>query len=211
MLSNIKMDVVLKHYQGRLAAHQKLIHLFQSNNIDEYTELALGISSPEGNYSASEHNLGDPVLKRNTKESVFKLANQLIALHNAHHLPHTIYKVANLPYLRISIGSEMAMMLNPDKYWVGNVRTIYAHLLLKHNGDRSIADEELHLYREPNGRRPSEMEYQIWRDLYLSLENSLQRIAKMGNEEALKQGIAAGKHVYMWADAISSHIYANHA
>lgn len=210
MLSNIKMDFVFTHYQQRLAAHQELMQLFQSQNIDGYTNLALGITLPEGNYSASEHNLGPLVLRNNTKASVFNLASQLIALHNAHHVPHTIYKVANLPYLRISLGSEMAMMLNPDKYWVGNVRTIYTHLFLKHNGNRAIADEELRLYKEPEGNRPSEMEYRIWRDLYLSLENSLQQIARMGNEEANKQGAPIGKHEYMWADTISSHVYANH-
>lgn len=211
MLSNIKMDVVFTHYQQRLAAHQELVQLFQSKNIDEFLNLALGISRPEGNYSASEHNLGHHVLANNTKESVFNLASQLITLHNAHHIPNTIYKVANMPYLRISLGSEMAMMLNPDKFWVGNVRTIYTHLLLKPGGTQARADEELRLYKEPEGRRPSEMEYKIWRDLYLSLEVSLQRVALMGNEEAKKQGAPVGGHVFMWADVISSHIYANHA
>lgn len=204
------MDVVFTDYQQRFVAHQELAQLVQSQNIDGYANLALGISRPEGNYSASEHNLGPHVLNNNSKESVFNLANNLTALHDANHVPNTIYR-ANMPYLKISLGSEIAMMLNPDKYWVGNVRTIYSHLLLKHNGNRARADEELKLYREPDGRRPSEMEYQIWRDIYLSLKNSLQQIASMGNEEAKKQGTPVGEHVFMWADVISSHIYANHA
>ena len=116
-----------------------------------------------------------------------------------------------MPYLRISLGSEIAMMLNPDKYWVGNIRTIYSHLLLKHNGNSMTANEELRLYREPDGSRPSEMEYKIWRDLYLSLDSSLKQIANIGNEEAKKQGAPVGEHVYMWADAISSHLYSYHA
>jgi len=210
VLSDIKMDVVFTDYQQRLVAHQELAKLIQSQNIDGYVALALGISRPEGNYSASEHNLGPHVLNNNSNESVFNLANNLIALHDANHIPNTIYR-ANMPYLKISIGSEIAMMLNPDKYWVGNVRTIYSHLLLKHNGNRARADEELKLYREPDGRRPSEMEYKIWRDIYLSLKNSLQQIASMGNEKAKKEGTPVGEHVFMWADVISSHIYANHA
>jgi hypothetical protein len=210
VLSNIKMDVVFTHYQQRLAAHQELVQLVQSQNINGYANLALGISRPEGNYSASEHNLGPHVLNNNSKESVFNLASKLIALHDANHVPNTIY-LANMPYLKISLGSEMAMMLSPDKYWVGNVRTIYSHLLLKHRGNRAIADEELNLYREPNGHRPSEMEYKIWRDLYLSLKNSLQQIASIGNEESNKQGVPVGGYVFMWADVISSHIYDNHA
>ncbi len=210
MLSDIKMDVVFTDYQQRFVAHKELAQLVQSQNIDGYANLALGISRPEGNYSASEHNLGPHVLNNNSKESVFNLANNLTALHDANHVPNTIYR-ANMPYLKISLGSEIAMMLNPDRYWVGNVRTIYSHLLLKHHGNRARADEELKLYREPDGRRPSEMEYQIWRDIYLSLKNSLQQIASMGNEEANKQGTPVGEHVFMWADVISSHIYANHA
>lgn len=210
MFSDIKMDVVFTHYQQRFAAHQELTQLVQSQNIDGYVNLALGIFRSEGNYSASEHNLGPRVLNNNSKESVFDLAIKLAALHDANHVPRTIYQ-ANMPYLKISLGSEMAMMLNPDKYWVGNVRTIYSHLLLKHQGNRARADEELRLYKEPDGRRPSEMEYQIWRDIYLSLKNSLQQIANMGNEEANKQGTSVGGHMFMWADVISSHIYANHS
>jgi hypothetical protein len=175
------MDAVFTHYQKRLAAHQELQRFFQSRKIDQDSDLALGISRPEGNYSASEHNLGHHVLENNTKESVFNLASQLISLHNASRIPDIIY-IANMPYLRISLGSEMAMMLNPDQFWVGNVRTIYTHLLLKHSGNQAIADEELRLYKEPEGRRPSEMEYRIWRVLYLSLEVSLKRVALMGNE-----------------------------
>jgi hypothetical protein len=204
------MDQVFTHYQQRLSAHQELEKYFKARNIESYADLALGISRPEGNYSASEHRLGPQVLANNSKESVYNLASALVKLHDAHHVPQTIYK-SNMPYLRISLGSEMAMMLNPDKYWVGNVRTIYAHLLFKHNGNKSIADEELRLYKEPDGSRPSAMEYQIWRELYLSLENSLKEIAAAGVEEAEKQGGLSGEHVYMWADAISSNLYSNHA
>ena len=116
-----------------------------------------------------------------------------------------------MPYLRISIGSEIAMMLNPDKYWVGNVRTIYSHLLLKHNGNQQRTDEELQLYREPDGSRPSEMEYKIWRDLYLPLENSLKSIAVMGDSEAKKQGSSKEQYKFLWADAICSMLYSDHA
>ncbi len=210
MLSDIDMDTVFAHYQQRLVAHQELTQCFQAHNVQNYVNLALGITSPEGNYSAAEYQLGPMVLANNSAQSVYNLAIQLDALTDSHHVPLTIYQ-ANMPYLRISLGSEIAMMLNPDKYWVGNVRTIYSHLLLKHNGNQSVADEELQLYREPDGCRPSEMEYLIWRDLYLSLETSLKSIAKMGDEEATKQGVSSGQLKYMWADAICSILYSNHA
>ena len=103
------------------------------------------------------------------------------------------------------------MMLKPDEFWVGNTRTIYTHLMLKHDGNRERADEELRLYREPDGRRPSEMEYKIWRDLNLSLESSLKSVASIGSMEAQEQSTQVGQHVYMWADAISSYVYSLHA
>jgi hypothetical protein len=210
MLSNIDMGEAFTHYQRRDLAHHDLVQHFQSQNIQSYVNLALGITRPEGNYSAAEHQLGPSVLANNSEQSVYNLATQLYALNDAHHVPLTIYQ-ANMPYLRISLGSEMAMLLNPEKYWVGNVRTIYSHLLLKHNGNQSRADQELQLYREPDGSRPSEMEYKIWRDLYLSLENSLKNIANLGDAEAIKQGTQNGRHKYMWADAICSMLYSNHA
>ena len=210
MLSDLLMDEIFTHYQQRLSAHQNLVKYFEAKNIDNYVNLALGISHPEGNYSASEHELGHQVLNNNTHQAVFNLATSIVGLHSANHLPQTIH-LANMPYLRISLGSEMAMMLNPDKYWVGNVRTIYSHLLLKHNGNKAHADEELRLYKEPDGGRPSSMEYKIWSDLYLSLDESLKQIVSLGNAEAKKQGVQAGEHIYMWADAISSKLYANHA
>ncbi|MDN3517028.1 hypothetical protein QWY84_05345 [Aquisalimonas lutea] len=202
------MDQAYSLYQQRLAAHYEIIKYFETKNIEQYVDLALGISRPEGNYSAAEHKIGPQVLTHNPKALVYNLAIQLGNLKDSYHVPVTIYR-ANIPYLRISLGSEMAMMLNPDKYWVGNVRTIYTHLVLKHNGNRSMADEELRLYREPDGSRPSQMEYRIWRDIYLSLEASLRKVARLGSDEATKQKAPSGKHVFMWADAISSCVYDN--
>lgn len=210
MLLELDMDDVFTLYQQRVAVHRELVHYLKTENIDGYEDLALGISRSEGNYSAAEHGLGPQVLYHNSRGSVFALAQQLYALRSAHHLPETIYR-ANLPYLRISIGSEIAMMLKPDEFWVGNTRTIYTHLMLKHDGNRERADEELRLYREPDGRRPSEMEYKIWRDLYLSLESSLKSVASIGSMEAQEQSTQVGQHVYMWADAISSYVYSLHA
>jgi hypothetical protein len=210
MLSNLNMSNVFAHYQSRLATHNNLVSHFGKSDVLRYTDLALGISAPEGNYSASEYQLGPQILSVNPRDAVFRFANDLQALHSASHLPTTIYN-ANLQYLRIGVGSEMAMMLNPEKFWVGNVRTLYSHLLLKHNQNKSKADEELRLYRDPDGSRPSEMEYRIWRDIYLALEQSLKEISRQGAVEARKQNAAVGRQDYMWADAICSFLYEDHA
>ncbi|WP_230969749.1 hypothetical protein [Nitrogeniibacter aestuarii] len=209
MLTNLRMNDVFSHYQRRIAAQQRLRGYFSSANIQNYVDLALGISDPAGNYSAAEHGLGPQVLSNSRPDSVFALARDLDALSDSNHVPDTIYR-ANLPYLRISLGSEMAMMLRPEAFWVGNVRTVYSHLLLKHHGNQTLADEELRLYREPDGARPSQMEYRIWRDIYLALESSLREISRMGHEEAQRQNAQSGTELFIWADTICSHLYEKH-
>ncbi len=47
------------------------------------------------------------------------------------------------------------MMLRPKRYWVGNVRTIWSHLVIKHGMDQRRANTELQLCYD--GERESEM------------------------------------------------------
>lgn len=88
---------------------------------------------------------------------------------------------------------------------LGNVRTIWVHLLLKHEWNRRLANEELELYRDND--RNSEMNYRIWRDIYLSLKPSLLKICEMGNKEAIRQSVEPGELKFLWADAIASSLY----
>ena len=99
----------------------------------------------------------------------------------------------------------MAPMLRPDSVWVGDVRTILTHLLIKHGWDYDKADEELELYRDDD--ISSEMAYQIWRDIYLSMEPNLNKLIGIGNKYALQSGVKAGKLKYLWADAIADALY----
>jgi hypothetical protein len=175
-----------------------------AGQVEEYVNLALGITNPAGNYSAAEHGLGPRILDENTHQDVFNLATEIEACPNTHHLPDLIYR-HRLPYLKISVGSEIAMMLKPNVHWVGNVRTIWSHLLIKHGGKRSKANQELKLYKDD--RRDSEMDYLIWRDIYLALEPNILTVGRLAAEAAAAQNVTPGPLRFMWPDAVASFLF----
>ncbi len=204
MLSNVSIREIKEHYLARERTHKQLLNFFGQKQIEKYARLAIGLTENTGNYSACEHTLGPRILKENTVDRIFTLAEELFACKTANHIPNIIYKF-KLPYLKISVGSEMAMMLRPTDFWVGNVRTIWTQLLMKHRCNYNKANEELELYRDSD--RSSEMDYEIWRDIYLSLQQSLDDLVKLGNEKAEKNKIEPGALKYLWADAIASALY----
>lgn len=204
---DIDLHGVKEHYVSRKNISKKLNNLLSSGSEKEYVELAVGISDPLANYSASEHQLGPRILENNSTGAVFSLAQNLAETKlKVTHVPETIYQ-ANILYLKISVGSEIASMLQPNRFWVGNVRTIWSHLVIKHKGDRGKANEELELYRFDDAS--SEMDYKIWRDIYLSMEPSLEVINQISNVWADEQGVKPGKLKYIWIDAICSALYEN--
>ena len=124
-ISHISIRDVKNHYLLRKAIHSELIILLQARQIDKYVQLALGISNAHGNYSAAEHNHGPKILYENINapKRVFELGERLLSCKDVREIPSIIYK-ANISNLKISVGSEMALILQPNKFWVGNVRTI---------------------------------------------------------------------------------------
>lgn len=202
---DIDLHDVKQHYESRRDISKKLKNLLSNSSDKEYAELAVGISDPLANYSAHEHQLGPRILENNSISAIFSLAQNLAETDlELTHVPKTIYQ-ANLPYLKISVGSEIASMLQPNRFWVGNVRTIWAHLVIKHKGNLEKANEELELYRIDDAS--SEMHYQIWRDIYLSMEPSLESIKQISDTWADEQGVKPGKLKYIWIDAICSALY----
>ncbi len=201
---DLDMHAVRELYLHRELVHLELRRLFDNGAVHDYIQLALGISDSAGNYSASEHGLGPRILAESTEEAVFDLATVIEQCPNAHHLPELIYH-NSLNYIKISVGSEIAMMLKPNDYWVGNVRTIWAYLLQKHDGDQQRANQEFCLYRD--GERDSEMNYQIWRDIYLALENALSQLGCVSSQAAQTQGVAPGLLRFLWPDAVASFLY----
>jgi hypothetical protein len=204
-LDLIDIETVCDHYEMRFATSKKLKNLLSKGDANGYAKLALGISENTGNYSASEHKLGPRVLSEATPQKVFDLAMQLNECAAPNGMLETIYK-AELRYLKISVGSEMAMMLQPQKFWVANVRSVWAHLLVKHKFNYSRANEELRLYKDEN--RTSEMDYQIWRGIYSSMRGDLVRLGELGNKKAQNKGKTPGKIPFLWYDAIANELYA---
>ena len=202
---DIDMHDVKKHYVHRKNVSQKLRRLLKNRKKKKYAELAVGITDPLGNYSAHEHQLGPSILANSSISSVFALATRMASEElKVTHLPKIVYG-ANLPYLKISVGSEMASLLQPNRFWVGNVRTIWAHLVMKHEGDWKKANEELKLYRTDDAS--SEMHYPIWRDIYLSMAPSLEDIKSISDSWAEEQEIKPGKLKYIWIDAVCNALY----
>jgi hypothetical protein len=202
---DVDMRSVKEHYARRKAVSEKLSQQLAVRSESEYVKLAVGVSDSLANYSANEHQLGPRILESNSIGAVFDLAQKLADPKlKVTHLPKTIYD-ANLPYLKIGVGSEIACLLQPKRFWVGNVRTIWSHLVIKHKGDWEKANEELALYRV--GDVSSEMNYLIWRDIYLSMESSLDVIGRIAEIWAQEQNVKPGKLKYIWIDALCSALY----
>jgi hypothetical protein len=159
MIENLNMHEVREHYNARFDCHKRLSTLLKTGKTTDFLDLALGISDPIGNFSAREHGLGPQVLSANRPETIIKLAESFLSETDPNEMVRSIYE-ASIKYLKVSVGSEMAMMLKPSNFWVANVRTVWTHLLLKHDYDLDKANEELKLYRSQE--MTSEMEYKIW-------------------------------------------------
>lgn len=207
MLEQLDFTEVRETYDRRLNVHQLLLKHFSEEAIEDYVLLALGISNPAGNYSANEWSHGPEILNNNLAATihrrVFNLATEIYRC-AINHVPRTIYQ-ADINNLKISVGSEMGMMLRPDDIWVGNVRTYWVHMLINNDWNVAIANEAVGLFRD--NERDADMEYRVWRDVYLATEKSLSTLTEQGNIEAKNQGVEPGKNKFMWADAISTSLY----
>jgi hypothetical protein len=208
-LRGLNWSDVRQHYDDRALTHELLLELYAQHRVTRFAQLLLGISDPTGNYSADEHGIGPRMLSenRNVEQRVFDLANELLTLGKAREVP-AIIKRAGLRFLGIGVGSEASCMLKPEICWVANTRTVWAHLLVKHNDDASKADEELRLYRD--GDETSEMAYAKWTDIHATLEVALTRIGEEGRRQARLANIEPGTITYLWADAIAAYLYARY-
>ena len=205
-LSSINYSQVRKHYEKRLSISRKLKRLLSTGSERAYVDLALGIDDPYGNYSADEHKLGPQILARRTYKAIFRLAQLLQVADTPESMLDEIYD-ANIPYLKVGIGSEIAMLLQPDIHWVANTRSIWTHLVLKHKSVK-IADEALALYRE--GISESKMAYKMWCAIHKDMELDLRSLATKSAQMAKKQNVEPGNLVFLWADAVANALYELH-
>jgi hypothetical protein len=203
-LEFLDMKNVRGHYEARLRISEQARLLLQQDKERAFAELVLGIADRQGNYSASEHRLGPRILASKSPSAISKLGKSLLSCRDAKEAVDTIYR-ARISYLKISVGSEIAMMVKPDAFWVANTRTIWAHLLVSHDFNYDDANEELALYRDPE--RESEMEYRIWKDIYPRMQQTLTRLGELGDEESKRRKVRAGSLRNIWYDAIANEIY----
>lgn len=204
LLAELDYSLVAEHYEDRVETHKKLRRLFTAKQAAPYARLALGIDSPLGNYSAAEHALGPKVLSRARPARVLSLAQELISGGDPMSVP-TVVRAADIWCLKISVGSEIAALLEPKRFWVTNTRTVWAHLLVKHNDNVERANAELQAYRDDE--YDSEMLYAAWTDIHVKLDVALTRLAEASESHARKKRISIGELTYLWADAVANQLY----
>ena len=201
ILEELDWAGIKAHYRNRVKEAKNLRDLFQAKNVSGFADLALGMTTPTGNYSASEHGLGPKVLgsNPNAKVRIYSLAGKFIQLKDASTVPKLI-REENLKYLRIGVGSELSCMMNPAVCWACNKRTIWLYLA-RTQGVRK-ANEALQLFNEHDD---SPMAYESWQDAYHpELGPELRQVAEEGAEAATSRGVVPGDVLYLWADAIAS-------
>lgn len=212
MLSHISIDLVINHFNERVVTHNQLCQLLENNNIEEFVDIAIGINEaiPNGNYSASEHSLGERIISSNhdVYNRIFHFAQEVYQAHQRLNIPRII-RGLDLSYLKISVGSEIATMLRPDIYWVANVRTLWTQAYINNNFSINSANEYIKVLRQKPDPQDIRDDYNMWASLYPTLENSLREISRIGNDYADKS--APTNNIFLWADAISSELFAQRA
>lgn len=206
LLSELDWEAVRDHYNLRFETHEDLRLRHKRSQFDDFARLALGIEDAAGNYSAAEHGLGPKILAENddAEEAVHRLASALLDAPRATAVPGAI-KAARIRYLSIGVGSELSCMMAPERFWVSNARTIWTHLVFKHDEDYRKANEELKLYREADAT--SEMAYQIWAAIHREVGPAMVRLAERTAPMARAEGIEPGPLPYLWSDSVAAFLY----
>ncbi len=202
---SIDLSLVRKDYDRRKNVSDELNDLLHNSKAKEYSELASGYTDSYGNFSAYQHGLSENILSNNKPQAILNFAKAISQDGvSTFDLPALIWE-AGMPYVKISVGSEMACLLKPDRFWIGNVRTIWSHLVIKHDGDWERANEEYSLYKFDDIN--SEMNYRIWREIYTSMGPSLDIIHDISLHWAKEQNVEPGEYKYLWTDVVCSFLY----
>lgn len=194
-------------YDLRIDKHHDLKNALERGDVNGYVPSALGIDDRTGNYSAWFHSLGQRIrgASPSASENVFTLAKKLLVCRPSE-MTNAIYDDANIPNLKISVGSEMALMLQPNECWCTNHRTVFAHFVIQRKGNVNEARQDL----QALGGAPPD--YPMWRHLhYPQIGESLSIIAKIATEEAVKQNVDPGHMKFLWADSTADQLYARYS
>lgn len=206
LFDKLDWDGIVNHYHTRLHIHETLVSFFKNDDLIKFSDLLVGVSDIHGNYSARDHDLGPRILNENSnsRNRLYEVSDQFLRLDNAKTVPNII-RNAGIKYFQISVGSEASCMLNPTVGWITNVRTVWAHLVLKHKGSVSEANAELELYWD--GEEDSMMAYNKWRAIHQEMKNNLNEINRISMEYLESDKSQTESINYLWSDAISSALY----
>ena len=206
-LNALDYNDVLSHYDARVKISETLQDLLKNGDKDKYSMLALGVSDPYGNYSASQHGLGEKILSATSTNKIFELAENLNLAKTGEDV-RRIISSSNIQNIKISVGTEMAMLLQPSVHWLANSRSIWAYLL-EIKGDVNVANEALELYL--SGSDESQMKYLIWSQIHKEMEKPLRAIANQGISSASISVVPnnVNSNIFIWADAIANALYEN--
>lgn len=200
LFERVDFKAVASHYAQRLSTHGHIVDLYRRGKAGPYAVAALGMTDPTGNFSAWEHDLGARILRRASPARILDFARTLASLPSGNDLPAAV-RAADIDWLKISAASEMAAMLDPVRFWVTNIRTVWSHRVVEQNWNIATANEEIKLYRDYE--RDAAMEYTMWSGLHKEVGPSLLKLAAKSAPYVKKPG----EHPYMWGDAISDWLY----
>ena len=210
ILSNLDWNAIRDHYDQRVDVHLEMERLYKTakKSKSQFADLALGISDPAGNYSADRYKFGPAILEANkymgSYQAVYNLAGKFIPVTDAAKEVPALIRKANLKYLAISVGSEIACMMNPRNCWVGNARTVFAYIGWDQGLDKAVEAHDLFANRGPG----SEADYSLWEEYYPFLGKALSEIAAEGARLARQENALPGDIIpFLWADAIASAAY----
>jgi hypothetical protein len=195
--ARLNWQAVRRQYDVRLQVSERLIRLLSLNNAAEFARVAMGISDPNGNYSAREHGLGPRILAENPNaaELIMSLACKLANLQFGSELSEAVSQAA-ITNLGIAVGSELGCLMNPKICWITNRRTVWAYYLLKNRGLYQSANEATKLSAEHG-----------WSAFHDDIQQVLLNLAGAGSQLARAANIEPGGLVYLWGDAIANELY----
>ncbi|HZL25519.1 MAG TPA: hypothetical protein VFC39_03210 [Acidobacteriaceae bacterium] len=206
MFEKLEWDKIADHFEKRRNTHRQLGELFAAGDVKNFARWAVGEEDPRANYSAYVNGLGAKILSENANpgRDIFQLATRFVALSSGAEIPEAV-RSAGIRYLGISVGSEIACMLDPARFWVTNRKTLWTHLVLEQGGDFGIANRALQEYL---GKDPdSTMAYRKWKAIHSLLEKSMTQVFEFGSSHASNLGIEVGSAKFLWADAIAANLY----
>src|SRR2546427_771476 len=111
ILQRIDWQAVRGQYERRIMVSKRLRALHEQGKIKDFGQMAVGLTDPDANYSASEGHrpLGPDILNSNmnAERQIFALAGKFISLAGARQVPELI-KTAQIKYLFVGVGSEIS-------------------------------------------------------------------------------------------------------